>query len=250
MKALESHASHPTSHSQRPDLPKDKTRADPLRNPTLSYTQRLEERIKDLEEQVSKAQAQAHAPPQPQRGLSEGALSSSHESSIVGHESEGLAGTFKGLKLDEKGVITYHGATSFFHLPSEYGRQSNDAPSPSNPEDPLYGKRERLVNNAWQQRALEDLSEIPVRIPVFPSAFHRERLRLTHLTPGTVPISAQHALVLDPTSVELCLSSDLHPRYATSWTVLLTYPTERDTLALDPVGSLGQGHPRSSRERL
>ena len=133
----------------------------------MSYTQRLEERIKDLEEQVSKAQAQAQAPPQPQRGLSEGALSSSHDSSLVSHESEGLAGTFKGLKLDEKGVITYHGATSFFHLPSEYGRQSNDAPSPSNPEDPLYGKRERLVNNAWQQRALEDLSEIPVRISLF-----------------------------------------------------------------------------------
>ncbi|KAL1868087.1 hypothetical protein Daus18300_006068 [Diaporthe australafricana] len=134
-----------------------------VKNPTLSYTQRLEERIKDLEEQVSKAQAQAqaHAPPQPQRGLSEGPLSSSVDSSLAGHESEGLAGTFKGLKLDEKGVITYHGATSFFHLPSEYGRQSSDAPSPSNPEDPLYGKRERLVNNAWQQRALEDLSEIP-----------------------------------------------------------------------------------------
>ncbi|KAG6359594.1 hypothetical protein INS49_013116 [Diaporthe citri] len=153
-------ATGPLTH-QHLNLPIEKYHADPFRNPTLSYTQRLEERIKDLEEQVSKAQAQAQAPPQPQRGLSEGPLSSSHDSSLAGHESEGLAGTFKGLKLDEKGVITYHGATSFFHLPSEYGRQSSDAPSPSNPEDPLYGKRERLVNNAWQQRALEDLSEIP-----------------------------------------------------------------------------------------
>lgn len=168
---------HPLTH-QHTKLSPGKSHADPVRNPTLSYTQRLEERIKDLEEQVSKAQAQAqaHAPPQPQRGPSEGPLSSSHDSSLVGHESEGLAGTFKGLKLDEKGVITYHGATSFFHLPSEYGRQSTDAPSPSNPEDPLYGKRERLVNNAWQQRALEDLSEIPVRIPLFsPAFFTRER---------------------------------------------------------------------------
>ncbi|KAK7724378.1 hypothetical protein SLS63_008767 [Diaporthe eres] len=159
-------ATHPPTH-QHLNLPRGKILADLFRNPTLSYTQRLEERIKDLEEQVSKAQAQAQAPPQPQRGLSEGPLSSSHDSSIAGHESEGLAGTFKGLKLDEKGVITYHGATSFFHLPSEYGRQSSDAPSPSNPEDPLYGKRERLVNNAWQQRALEDLSEIPLLGPYY-----------------------------------------------------------------------------------
>lgn len=199
---------------QHLNLPAEKIHADPLRNPTLSYTQRLEERIKDLEEQVSKAQAQAqaHAPPPPQRGLSEGTLSSSHESSIVGHESEGLAGTFKGLKLDEKGVITYHGATSFFHLPSEYGRQSSDAPSPSNSEDPLYGKRERLVNNAWQQRALEDLSEIPVRLPLVPFPLsHRSMSWLTRFTPGTVPISAQYALVLDSASVELCLSSDVYP---------------------------------------
>lgn len=195
------------------NLPIERSRADRLRNPTLSYTQRLEERIKDLEEQVSKAQAQAqaHAPPQPQRGLSEGPLSSSHDSSLAGHESEGLTGTFKGLKLDEKGVITYHGATSFFHLPSEYGRQSSDAPSPSNPEDPLYGKRERLVNNAWQQRALEDLSEIPVRLAFFPPPSPMSKPRLTRLVPGTVPISAQHSLVLDPAPVELRLPSHLHP---------------------------------------
>ncbi|KUI73066.1 Nitrogen assimilation transcription factor nirA [Cytospora mali] len=129
-------------------------------NPTLSYTQRLEERIKELEDQLAKSQSQPAS--QQQSAPSDMLPSSSRDSSHPGHEfGEGLAGTFKGLKLDEKGVLTYHGATSFFHLPSEYGRHDSEMPGPNHPEDPLYGKRERLVNNAWQQRALEDLSEIP-----------------------------------------------------------------------------------------
>lgn len=134
------------------------------RNPTLSYTQRLEERIKELEDQVSKARFQ---PPssssQPQQISSESLAPTSHDGSFLGRESgEGLAGTFRGLKLDERGVLTYHGATSFFHLPSEYAGFESGAPNSSHPENPLSGRRERLVNNAWQQRALEDLSEIPV----------------------------------------------------------------------------------------
>lgn len=155
--------------------------ADPSRNPTLSYTQRLEERIKELEDQLSKAQSQSQSPSQPQPNLSESLGSSSHDGSHLGRgeSGEGLAGTFRGLKLDERGVLTYHGATSFFHLPSEYAGHESGAPSSLHPENPLSGRRERLVNNAWQQRALEDLSEIPVSnpgddfIPLWPPAIPR-----------------------------------------------------------------------------
>lgn len=135
--------------------------ADQFRNPTLSYTQRLEERIKELEDQLSKSQSQALS--QAQQHASERPMSTSFDGAHHGHESgEGLTGTFRELKLDERGVLTYHGATSFFHLPSEYTGQEIDAPSSPLSEDPVNGRRERLVNNAWQQRALEDLSEIPV----------------------------------------------------------------------------------------
>lgn len=138
--------------------------ADQRRNPTLSYTQRLEERIKELEDQLSKSQSQALSQAQPH--ASERPMSTSFDGSYHGHESgEGLTGTFRELKLDERGVLTYHGATSFFHLPSEYTGQEIDAPSSPLSEDPVNGRRERLVNNAWQQRALEDLSEIPVSKP-------------------------------------------------------------------------------------
>lgn len=112
---------------------------------------------------MSKAQSQTPSSSQPQQIASESLASSSHDGSFLGRESgEGLAGTFRGLKLDERGVLTYHGATSFFHLPSEYAGHESGAPNSAHPENPLSGRRERLVNNAWQQRALEDLSEIPV----------------------------------------------------------------------------------------
>lgn len=146
-----------------------RTLANQSRNPTLSYTQRLEERIKELEHQLSKAQPPPPPPSssQPQQISSGAAVLSSHDGSYLSREpGEGLAGTFRGLKLDERGVLTYHGPTSFFHLPSEYAGQEG-GPQISAPSDgPLSRRRERLVNNAWQQRALEDLSEIPVSGPL------------------------------------------------------------------------------------
>jgi hypothetical protein len=73
---------------------------------------------------------------------------------------------FGGLKLDDKGVITYHGSTSFFQSFSHHFDDGGSSPSQagSSPRAHLEGaeKRERLVNNAWQQRALESLTQIPV----------------------------------------------------------------------------------------
>lgn len=73
--------------------------------------------------------------------------------------------TFEGLKLDDEGSITYHGATSFFQLPSDVAHvESPPADNANSPEHDMEGeqRRERLVYNAWQQRALETLSDIPV----------------------------------------------------------------------------------------
>lgn len=69
---------------------------------------------------------------------------------------------FDGLKVDHKGGITYHGTTSFFQLPG--GSQSSLGKQGAFSErgTAAMQRRERLVANAWRQRALEDLSEIPV----------------------------------------------------------------------------------------
>lgn len=78
-----------------------------------------------------------------------------------------LSGSYDGLKVDEKGVITYHGATSFFQAIT-----GNPAKGPENEEQDEAGssrsaqdmdRRQRLVNNAWHSRALECFTNIPVR---------------------------------------------------------------------------------------
>ena len=69
------------------------------------------------------------------------------------------------MKIDDKGAITYHGNTSFFQLPNDHGPafQTLMESEPMLSEDPEMARRERLVSNAWQQRALEDMSATPVR---------------------------------------------------------------------------------------
>ncbi|OAA32330.1 hypothetical protein AAL_01662 [Moelleriella libera RCEF 2490] len=147
-------------------------------NPTLSYTQRLEGRIKELENQVAqlseKTSPAASAIPQsspPPSASQEGASQRSRRAT----DENGVSGSFKSLKIDDKGSITYHGATSFFNLPSDRnGSGFSDLAflNPSSDADSQH--RERLVSNAWHQRALENLSDIPVRLPP-PSMFPRTR---------------------------------------------------------------------------
>ncbi|KAK1766916.1 nitrogen assimilation transcription factor nit-4 [Phialemonium atrogriseum] len=126
-------------------------------NPTLSYTQRLERRVQELEQQLAGIQSQGSY-------VRPVAPAPAHLRKPSDAVDDGLAGSFTGLKLDDKGVITYHGTTSFFQLPSE--NEMSATPSSSSQSPPAIGdadldRRERLVTNAWQQRALEDLSATP-----------------------------------------------------------------------------------------
>lgn len=139
------------------------------RNPTLSYTQRLEERIKDLEDQLANI---TKSPPSaaPSTRSSPSVFShAAHDTPAQNRsqtvDEQSITRSFRGLKIDDNGAITYHGATSFFHLPSDRATAAAVASDlhthiPTGDADCL--RRERLVSNAWQQRALENLSEIPV----------------------------------------------------------------------------------------
>lgn len=134
-------------------------------NPTLSYTQRLEERIRELEDQVSNLKK---SPPS-LAGSSHSSplVSSNHDgtSQATGRDTDdqGVSRSFRTLKVDDKGSITYHGATSFFNLPSERnGFGLSDVYFLHTPSiDTDSQRRERLISNAWHQRAMENLSEIP-----------------------------------------------------------------------------------------
>ncbi|KAM0253522.1 hypothetical protein ACHAP5_000553 [Fusarium lateritium] len=130
------------------------TKKSAFSNPTLSYTQRLEERIKELEDQL----AAIKSPPS--------VAASNHSSPGVwnGHDlnrhfdEHAMSRSFMGLKIDDKGGITYHGPTSLFNLPSDPHKHKPDSISSI---DSDAHRRERLVNNAWHQRAMENLSDIP-----------------------------------------------------------------------------------------
>lgn len=139
-------------------------------NPTLSYTSRLEHRIKELEAQLAAAKAHGHGPSEPSRtsspsiGPSAGQSPMTDSHHFESQDEESVSESFKGLKVDDKGAITYHGSTSFFQLPGDRPSGARDQQSTSNQ---AMQRRERLVANAWQQRALENMSDIPVRTAVF-----------------------------------------------------------------------------------
>ncbi|KAK2008873.1 fungal-specific transcription factor [Colletotrichum eremochloae] len=134
-------------------------------NPTLSYTSRLEQRVKELEAQLAAARAHAPGPSaepsrtsSPSVGPSAGQSPMTDSNHFESQDEESVNESFKGLKVDDKGAITYHGATSFFHLPGHRPSGSRDQHSTS---EHAMQRRERLVANAWQQRALENMSDIP-----------------------------------------------------------------------------------------
>lgn len=128
----------------------------------MSYTQRLEERIKELEDQLANtakspasASASSHSSPP---------TANAHDGPSLGRpnvDEQGISRSFRGLKVDDRGGITYHGTTSFFNLPSDRLPAGSEYLAST---DTDVQRRERLVNNAWQQRALENLSDIPVRM--------------------------------------------------------------------------------------
>ena len=131
--------------------------------PTLSYTQTLENKVKELERLVSELR---HAPASCIQKTSIEPPRSAQSSPTPDKKTiSGLAGNFEGLTFDDKGRITYHGATSFFQLPTPTAQDDNPKSCPLDIPtglDDRGSRRERLVNNAWQQRVLETSFETPV----------------------------------------------------------------------------------------
>lgn len=70
-----------------------------------------------------------------------------------------LSQDFEGLKVEDDGRISYHGQTSLFHLPSGV---MNESLAPTHLGLGLDARKERLINNAWRERAFEQLACIPV----------------------------------------------------------------------------------------
>jgi hypothetical protein len=183
----------------------------------LSYTQRLEDRIKELEDQVASL---AKTPPSvagsshssPPLSVAQEVSSQASRQAV---DEQGMTRSFRSLKIDDKGSITYHGATSFFNLPSDRTGPSSSDVSLLNPSSPDTDsqRRERLIHNAWHQRAMENLSEIPVgfMFSVNKAALdgkqRHAKSQLLTCIPGAVSISPQHPLVLDTTAFQFYIQT-------------------------------------------
>ncbi|KAK5075715.1 hypothetical protein LTR70_008357 [Exophiala xenobiotica] len=121
-------------------------------SPTLSYTTKLEKKVEELEAALRKAQQAT----QPLSALSPVPSAASPLSSTADGTNHGFGAAFRGLGFDAKGAITYHGSTSLFQLPSR-----PEEASAMMPVGEVNSGKERLVQNAWEQRALEVLAETP-----------------------------------------------------------------------------------------
>ncbi|EER26876.1 Fungal specific transcription factor, putative [Coccidioides posadasii C735 delta SOWgp] len=135
--------------------------------PTLSYTKSLEARIAELEAELdlvrseNKDQKSSDQKPKVEEVETKVPLErfARHSNgSQDGGDTLDLARDIEGLKMEDDGRISFHGPTSLFQLPS--GIPQEDL-NPVKSTQELDGRKERLINNAWRERAFEQLATIP-----------------------------------------------------------------------------------------
>ncbi|CAG8909697.1 unnamed protein product [Penicillium egyptiacum] len=124
--------------------------------PTLSYTKQLEARVAQLEDALSKRGEGEEV--RNTRSPSSAESSSSGPKIKIDPDAEDLTRAFDGLNVENDGRVSFHGPTSLFQLPS--GVVSETA-STSHYAQELEGRKERLVNSAWRERAFEQMAAMP-----------------------------------------------------------------------------------------
>ena len=134
-----------------------------FRAPTLSYTKQLETRVAQLEDALSKLRGR-----QTEAGARKGSSPASvaESSSSAGRriktevdDAQDLAREFDGLNVENDGRISFHGPTSLFQLPSGV---ASETASTSHYAQEIEARKERLINNAWRERAFEQMAVMPV----------------------------------------------------------------------------------------
>lgn len=84
-------------------------------------------------------------------------------------DDQGLSRDFEGLKVENDGRVSFHGPTSLFQLPSG---ALNSAISNPHLAPQAGGRKERLVSNAWRERAMEQMATMAVRPHPGPNGCH------------------------------------------------------------------------------
>ena len=163
-------------------------------NPTLSYTQRLEARVKELEYRL-------------RVGPGPHSLGNSPTEST-----ERSLSTFSGLTVDQTGKVSFHGPTSILSLPLRLSRAHGDGDSSSRlyrtENETAEQWREQLISNAWVQREAESSSADAVS---YMTCMKEARLILLGPFQFSSTVSSRIPLDLDPPHLQLSLQTSFHP---------------------------------------
>lgn len=133
------------------------------RGPTLSYTERLEGKVRELQTLLQQATANSNAGER----LSSNGGGGDHDD----NSSNGLTASGRWLNTDATGRISLHGPTSIFNTPFAASSSIDNGTLPETyVADPKRAerRREQLVTNAWVQRAAEAIAsdEVGIRLDV------------------------------------------------------------------------------------
>lgn len=126
----------------------------------------MEETLTKLRNQNVDADAKKVSSP---ASVAESSSSAGRRVKIEHDETSDLAREFDGLNVENDGRISFHGPTSLFQLPS--GAVSETASTLHFAQE-MEARKERLINNAWRERAFEQMATLPVGLFV-----RRERER-------------------------------------------------------------------------
>lgn len=122
------------------------------RSPTLSYTQRLEQRVEQLQAALFEAQ----------NSNVKLAVNDTHvDPDLVSNNqpSPSPPRAVEALRIEADGRLSYHGSTSLFQLPDSTHQHTENRDHAAHE---TATDKESLVNNAWRERAYERLADIPV----------------------------------------------------------------------------------------
>lgn len=123
------------------------------RSPTLSYTQRLEQRVADLEARLSGTDSVVGDVP---TGLRSDIQSSQASMFSLTHDPSSIV---EPSVVSRNERVSFPESTSLFQLP---GSLQTFVHERKQTEQEVDARKERLVNSAWRERAFEKLADTPV----------------------------------------------------------------------------------------
>lgn len=124
-------------------------------SPSLSYTQRLEQRVAELEAALAGLKAASSDSP-----FDHASEIPSRTSDVLPHT--GLARATESLRVEGDAGVSFPESTSLFRLPgSIWTRHIGQDQA----DQEMDVKKQGLINNAWRERVFEKLADTPVRCP-------------------------------------------------------------------------------------